>query len=88
MYNTAEAYFRLGKYQEAMSMFSDFAETYSHEFVAANANLRVALCSDLLDKNYNDTLALYKKAIDTAIDEKVNYEARIRYVAFRTVRKN
>lgn len=87
LYNTAEAYFRLGKYQDAMTLYKDFVNEYSHEFVAANAHLRIALCSDLLDRNYNETLDLYKKAIDTAIDANVNYEARIRYVAFRTVRK-
>lgn len=87
LYNTAEAYFRLGKYEVAMQMYKDFVEEYSHEFVAANASLRIALCSDLLDRNYNETLEFYKKAIDTALDSNVNYEARIRYVAFRTVRK-
>jgi tetratricopeptide (TPR) repeat protein len=40
-----------------------------------------------LDKNYNETLDLYKKAIDTSIDSQVSYEARVRYVAFRSVRK-
>jgi hypothetical protein len=87
LYNTAEAYFRLGKYQEASNIFQEFVTEYSHEFVASNANLRIALCSDLLDKNYNDTIELYKKAIDTAIDNNVSYEARVRYVAFRTIRK-
>jgi len=87
LYNTAEAYFRLGKYEVAMQMYKDFVSEYSHEFVSANASLRIALCSDLLDRNYNETLDLYKKAIDTALDSNVNYEARIRYVAFRTVRK-
>jgi TolA-binding protein len=87
MYNTAEAYFRLGQYQTAMNMFQAFARDFSHEFVASNATLRVALCSDLLDRNYDDTLELYKKAIDQSIDGSVSYEARIRYVAMRSVRK-
>lgn len=87
MYNTAEAYFRTGRYQEAMALYQDFAKNYSHEFVASNANLRVALCSDLLDRNYNETLELYKKAIDQSVDSNISYEARIRYVAFRSVRK-
>ncbi len=87
MYNTAEAYFRSGRYPEAMALYSDFVKNYSHEFVASNANLRIALCSDLLDRNYNDTLELYKRAIDQSVDSNVSYEARIRYVAFRSVRK-
>ena len=87
MYNTAEAYFRSGKYVEAMNMYQDFVKNYSHEFVASNANLRIAICSDLLDRNYNDTLELYKRAIDQSIDSSVSYESRIRYVAFRSVRK-
>lgn len=87
MYNTAEAYFRSGRYPEAMALYQDFVKNYSHEFVASNANLRIALCSDLLDRNYNDTLDLYKKAIDQSVDSNVSYEARIRYVAFRSVRK-
>jgi len=87
MYNTAEAYFRSGRYPEAMALYQDFVKNYSHEFVASNANLRIALCSDLLDRNYNDTLDLYKRAIDQSVDSNVSYEARIRYVAFRSVRK-
>jgi len=87
LYNTAEAYFRLGKFQEALTLFQEFKQVYSYELVASHALLRIALCSDLLDKNSNEVLDLYKKAIDYALDEKVNYEARIRYVAYRTVRK-
>ena len=87
MYNTAEAYFRLGRFEDAMNLYTEFTKNYSYEFVASNAHLRIALCSDLLDKNYNETLDLYKKAIDSSIDGQVSYEARVRYVAFRTVRK-
>jgi TolA-binding protein len=87
MYNTAEAYFRLGRFQEAMVLFQDFTKNYSYEYVASNSYLRAALCSDLMDKNYDETLALYKKAIDTSVDGQVSYEARVRYVAFRSVRK-
>jgi TolA-binding protein len=88
MYNVAEAYFRSGRYEEAIAMYQDFVKNYSHEFVSSNANLRIALCFDLLDRNYEDTLELYKKAIDSSVDSVVSYEARIRYVAFRSVRKN
>jgi TolA-binding protein len=87
MYNTAEAYFRLGRFVEAMALYQDFVKNYSHEFVASNANLRIALCSDLLDRNYQDTLELYKRAIDQSVDSKISHEARIRYVGFRSVRK-
>ena len=87
MYNTAEAYFRLGRFQDAMVLYQDFTKNYSYEFVASNAYLRSALCSDLMDKNYDETLALYKKSIDTSVDGQISYEARVRYVAFRTVRK-
>ena len=87
MYNTAEAYFRLGRFQQAMALYQEFTKNYSYEFVASNAYLRIALCSDLLDRNYDETLALYKKAIDSSVEGIVSYEARVRYVAFRTVRK-
>lgn len=87
MYNTAEAYFRTGRFQEAMTLYKEFTKNYSYEFVASNAYLRIALCSDLLDKNYDETLELYKSAIDQSVDGAVSYEARIRYVAFRSVRK-
>ena len=87
LYNTAEAYFRVGRYSEAIALYQDFVRNYSHEFVASNANLRIALCFDILDKNYEDTLELYKKAIDQSVDSNVSYEARIRYVGFRSVRK-
>lgn len=87
MYNTAEAYFRLGRFEDAMKLYQDFTKNYAYEYVASNAYLRTALCADLLDRNYNETLDLYKKAIDTSIDSQVSYEARVRYVAFRSVRK-
>lgn len=87
MYNTAEAYFRVGRYQDAMNLYQDFVKNYSYEYAASNAYLRMALCSDLMDKNYNETLDLYKRAIDTSVDGQVSYEARVRYVAFRSVRK-
>ena len=87
MYNTAEAYFRVGRYVEAMTLYESFVKNYSHEFVASNANLRIALCSDLLDRNYQETLELYKRSIDQSVDSNISYEARIRYVAFRSVRK-
>jgi TolA-binding protein len=87
LYNTAEAYFRLGQYQVATNLYQAFVRDFSHEFVASHATLRLALCSDLMDKNYNDTLDLYKKAIDQSIDGNISFEARIRYVAMRSVRK-
>lgn len=87
MYNTAEAYFRLGRFQQAMNLYQEFTKNYAYEFVVSNAYLRIALCSDLMDKNYDETLALYKKAIDSSVDGLVSYEARVRYVAFRSVRK-
>ncbi|MBY0415907.1 MAG: tetratricopeptide repeat protein, partial [Bdellovibrionales bacterium] len=87
LYNTAEAYFRVGRFEEAMKLYQDFTKNYAYEFVASNAYLRIALCSDIMDKNYNETLDLYKKAIDTSVDSQVSYEARVRYVAFRSVRK-
>ena len=87
LYNTAEAYFRTGQYQTAMNMYQTFANDFSHDFVASNATLRVAICSDLMDKNYNETLELYKKAIDLSVDPNISFEARVRYVAMRSVRK-
>jgi len=87
LYNTAEAHFRSGNYQEAFNLFTKFSNEFSHEFVSSHALLRVALSADLLDKNNNEVLGHYKKAIDSAIDDEIAYEARIRYVAFRTVRK-
>lgn len=87
MYNTAEAYFRLGRFNEALALYQDFTKNYSYEYSASNANLRIALCYDLLDKNYDETIALYKKAIDLSVDGQISYEARVRYVGFRSVRK-
>lgn len=86
-YNTAEAYFRSGKFKEAYDLFQDFVKNYPYEFVSSHAHLRSAVCLDLLDKNYEEIEALYKKTIDVSVDSEVSYEARIRYVAFRSVRK-
>lgn len=88
IYNAAEAYFRKGDYLKAFSMFQKFSKEFPYELTASNAILRMALCSDLLERDYEETLAIYKDAVDKAINSDVSYEARLRYVAFRSVRKN
>lgn len=88
LYNSAEAYFRKGDYLKAFSMYQRFVKEFPYELTASNAQLRVALCSDILERNFEETLALYKEAVDKAINSDISYEARLRYVAFRSVRKN
>lgn len=87
LYNAAESYFRKGQFKKAQSAYQSFVKNYAYEFAASNSHLRLALCADLLDQNYEEVEALYKKAIDLSVDAQISYESRVRYVAFRSVRK-
>ncbi len=87
LYNGAEAYFREAKYDQAIALYDDFLVTHSYMSQAGEARLRIALAYDLQNKDEGKVLELYKSAIDRSQDRQTSYEARIRYVALRTIRK-
>lgn len=87
IYNTAEAYFREAKYQKAIKLFDEYVTDYSFYLNSANANLRIALGYDLLNKDIKKVMNLYKNAINKSSDPKIRFEAKVRYVGVRLARK-
>lgn len=87
LFNAAESYFREGKYKEAVALYDDFIVQHSYMSEAGQARLRIALAYDFQDSDPSKTLELYKSAIDRSQDIETSFEARVRYVALRTIRK-
>ncbi len=87
LYNGAEAYFRAARYKEAVALYDDFIVTHSYLSEAGRARLRIALAYDLQGNDEAKVLELYKSAIDRSQERETSFEARIRYVALRTIRK-
>lgn len=87
LFNLAEAYFREGKYSEAISSFDDFVKYYSYHNYADQARVRLALSYDILEKDYNQTAELYKNAINRSTQKKIQYEAKVRLVGLQYIRK-
>ncbi len=87
LFNVGESYYRMAKYEEAIKLYDSFAAEYSFDPSAAKARVRIALMYEILDRDIYQTLDLYKMAIDRSQDINVSYEAKLRYVALRTIRK-
>jgi TolA-binding protein len=87
LYNVAESSFRRGDFENSIKVFDEFVASYSYLLQAPFARLRLALSYELLDKNADENLILYKNAIDRSTDPAARYEAKLRYVAFRIARK-
>lgn len=85
--NTAEAYFREAQYAKAIKLFDNYIVNYSFFDNSSNAQLRIALSYDLLNKDIKKVLNLYKNAINRSSNAKVRYEAKLRYVGLRLARK-
>lgn len=86
-YNIAEAYFREGKMKEAINLYDLYLKHYSFHSKSSHSRLRIALASDLLGKPHSIVEELYRNTINRSNDTEVSHEARVRYVAYRTIRK-
>ena len=87
LFNTAEAYFRNAEYEKAYKLFDDIITHYSQTYEADQSRLRLALCYDLLDKNYLKVTNLYKEAINKTSDTLIRREAKLRYIGHNLLRK-
>lgn len=87
LFNVAEAYFQKAKYKIAIKLFDDFITQHSYHTHSSHARLRLALAFDILEKDINQTIVLYKNAINRSQDSLISAEARIRYAALRSIRK-
>jgi hypothetical protein len=88
IFNVAEAYFRKAQYAKAIKMFDRFISKFSYMTYSSYARLRIALGYDILDKDPKKIMKLYESAINRVQIKDVSQEAKLRYVAFRTIRKN
>lgn len=87
LYNLAESLFRQAEYESAIKVYDEFIAGYSYLLQAPHARLRLATAYELLDRPADETLLLYKNAIDRSTSPEIRYEAKLRYVAMNVVRK-
>lgn len=87
LYNVGESFFREADYESAIKTFDEFLASYSYLLLAPHARLRLALSYEILDRPSDQTLLLYKNAIDRSTSSEIRYEAKLRYVAMRVARK-
>ncbi len=87
LFNVGESLFRQSKYDEASKIFDEFLSTYSYLLHAPHARLRLALCYEILDRSASESLVLYKHAIDRSTSPEIRFEAKLRYVGMRLLRK-
>jgi len=87
IYNVAESMFRSARYPEAVKLYDKLIKEYSYISESSRARLRIALIYDLMNKPIKQVLSLYKNAINRSQDPLVSFEARIRYVGVRAIRK-
>lgn len=86
IYNAAEAYFREAAFDTALKLYDEFIADHSMYTQSSHARLRIALCYDFLERDFEQTKELYRNAINRSQDLDVSFEARVRYVAMRSVR--
>jgi TolA-binding protein len=86
IFNVAEAYFRTGNYDKAISLFDRYITDFSHTSQASHARIRIALAYDFKGEELGKVSELYKQTIDRSQDNEVQAEARIRYVATNLLR--
>lgn len=87
LYNLGESLFRHAEYEAAIKAFDEFLASYSYLLQAPYARLRLALSYELLDRPAAENLVLYKNTIDRSTSPEVRFEAKLRYVALRLLRK-
>lgn len=88
LFNVGEAYFRNAQYKKSVKLFDKFNSLYSKNTYNSYARLRIGLAYDFMDRNPELVLKIYKNAINRSLISDVSKEAKLRYVALRSVRKN
>lgn len=87
LYNLGESLFRQADFESAIKTYDEFIAGYSYLLQAPHARLRLATAYEQLDRPAEETLLLYKNAIDRSTSPEIRYEAKLRYVAMNLVRK-
>ena len=87
LFNTAESFFREAQYKKAIKLFDTYVTAYSFSTESSHARLRIALAYDLNGGDPKKIQRLYKDAINKSADLRARFEAKLRYVGFRDVRK-
>jgi tetratricopeptide (TPR) repeat protein len=87
LYNLGESLFRQAEYEATIKIYDEFLASYSYILQAPHARLRLALSYELLDRPAPENLMLYKHAIDRSTSPEIRYEAKLRYVGMKLIRK-
>ncbi len=87
VFNVAEAYFKKAEYQKAIKLFDIFLSKFSFMTQSSHSRLRIALAYDFLDRDPQKVMKLYENAVNRSSDPAISYEAKLRYVGMRLVRK-
>ena len=87
LYNVAEAYFRNSNYDRAAKIYDEFLSDYSFHAKSSEARIRIAQSWEIREKDFAESVELYKNAINRSQNVEIGFEARIRYVALRNLRK-
>jgi len=87
LFNVAEGYFQKASFDKAIKLFDQFITEHSYHTHSSHARLRLALTFEITEKDINQTLVLYKNAINRSQDSLISAEARIRYAAIKSIRK-
>ncbi len=87
LYNVAEAFFREARFADAIRLFDQFVADWAHYREAPSARLRIGMAYEITNRSAEETLVLYRNAIDRSPDPRVRFEAKLRYVGLRVGRK-
>lgn len=87
LFNFGESFFQQGKVKTAINLFDQFIVNYSYLTKSSQARLRIAVGYEMLDKNINETIVLYKQAINHSQNDNSSFEARVRLAALLNIRK-
>jgi len=86
LFNVAESYFRESMFDDSLKLYDEFTSSYSYLLNSPYARLRMAQIYELMDRDIDQTLTMYKNAIDRSTSPEIRFEAKIRYVALRIAR--
>ncbi|MCP4914278.1 MAG: hypothetical protein GY909_14290 [Oligoflexia bacterium] len=87
LFNVAESYFKVGDFKKSTKYYDQFLTHYSFHPRSVDARVRIALNYEIQERDIKKTIVLYKNAINRSADSKRVFEAKLRYVALRSVRK-
>ena len=87
LFNLAEANFRDGNYPKAIKYFDTYATQFGHTPESSHAMLRTGLAYEILGRKDKQVESLYLNTINRSTVPAISYEAKLRLIGTRLVRK-